>query len=402
MFINLSPLKRRNFRYAFIGEFVSSFGSQLTMVAIPFQVYQLTHSTFHTGLVSLVELVCLLTTLFWGGIWADTKEKRKLLIFSDLFLMLSTFILFCNTYWWGANVGIIYLGAAMNAAFGGIQRPVMQAIGPLLVAKEEVAIMTPVSTLSKVITSVIGPASAGFLMAKYGASITYGIDFFTFLISLFCLFQLSKFPPSEQNAQKKSFFSSIAEGFHYVKSHEELVGTYVIDFFAMVFCMPYALFPALAEFYQKKEWVGTLYMLPAIGALLFSLFSRWTEKVKRQGRAVTFAASLWAVSIAFIGLSDSFIFLVVGLFFAGFFDMVSGNFRLTIWNTSIPENYRGRLASFETLSYMSGPLLGNAISGFSAEKFGLHQALLIGGSVSIILIAVSSYRLKKFWRYLAK
>lgn len=200
-------------------------------------------------------------------------------------------------------------------------------------------------------------------------------------------------------AKSRSLFNEVIDGGRYIYQRKDILGSYVVDFFAMVFCMPQVLFPALAESYGMTPWVGALYTSIALGALVASLLSRWTSLIKRLGIGIACAASGWALSIFLIGVIPFFWILPVGLFFAGIADGYSGIFRMTMWNESLPDAYRGRVASFGMLSYTSGPLLGNTIMGFLGDIFGLKPALFMGGLASMVAIASVLVFLPAFWQY---
>lgn len=403
MLIDLSPLKNRNFRNLFLGQTIASFGSQMTQITIPLQVYALTKSTFYTGLISAVELVFLIGAALLGGFFADTKEKRQLLLVSEAFLSLLVLGLALNASREHANLIFIFVMAAGASVLGGLHRPVLESVTPRIVPKEDLAKVSAILPLRTVLTMIVSPTIAGLCISHFGAKVTYLIDFVTLITSMIFLLRMPKLLPLKDSQDSKlSFFKSVLEGAGYVRKRQELFGSYLIDFIAMVFCMPHALFPAIADSYNKKEMVGFLYAAPAVGGMLITIFSKWTLGMHRHGRLIIFAAICWALSISTIGLAYSFHWVIVALLFAGLFDMISGIFRMTLWNQTIPDEFRGRLASFEMLSYSSGPLLGNAISGLLADSIGLHNGLLCGGLISCFLIIVSSFRLPKFWNYRSK
>ncbi len=400
MLIDLSPLKNRNFRNLFLGQTISSFGSQMTQIAIPLQVYALTKSTFYTGLISAVEFVFLVGAALMGGFFADTKEKRQLLLVSEFFLALLVLSLAYNASRDHTSLVFIFVIAAGCSVLGGLHRPVLESVTPRIVPKEDLAKVSAILPLRNVLTMIVSPTIAGLCISHFGATMTYLVDFATFVASFVFLWRMPKLLPlKDQDRNALPFFKSVLEGARYVRKRQELLGTYLVDFIAMVFCMPHALFPAIADAYDKKEFVGFLYAAPSVGGMLITIFSKWTLGVHRHGRFIIFAAILWALSISTIGLAYSFYWVIAALFFAGLFDMVSGIFRMTMWNQTIPDEFRGRLASFEMLSYSSGPLLGNALSGFLADSIGLHNGLLCGGLISCFFIILSSSRLPKFWNY---
>jgi predicted MFS family arabinose efflux permease len=226
--------------------------------------------------------------------------------------------------------------------------------------------------------------------------LAYSIDFSTFAISLFALWQMRATPPPE--AADRPSLRSIAEGLRYAKSRPELMGTYLIDINAMFFGMPMALFPAIATQFGNAS-VGLLYAAPSAGALLATLASGWTARVNKHGLAVTIAAGLWGVAIIGFGFANRLWLALFCLVLAGAADMVSGLFRMTIWNQTIPNHLRGRLAGIEMVSYMTGPLLGNAEAGIVASLFSIRTSVLSGGILCVVGTAVLGAMFPAFLRY---
>jgi MFS family permease len=191
---------------------------------------------------------------------------------------------------------------------------------------------------------------------------------------------------------------SFNEAIKYALSRQELTGTYVVDFVAMIFAMPNALFPAMALIYGGKT-LGWLYAATAIGAFFVTIFSAWTRKIKRHGAAVALAAMMWGFAILCVGLSNTFLWTMLFLGLAGAADCVSGIFRTTIWNETIPDKLRGRMASLEMVSYMSGPLLGNAQIGILASMTSMQIAIITGGTLCLAAVIICSLILPAFWKY---
>jgi MFS family permease len=243
----------------------------------------------------------------------------------------------------------------------------------------------------------LGPAVAGVLIAAFGLPVAYGVEVATFAISIAALAGIRAMPPAERPPQVG--IASVVEGLRYAASRPELVGTYAVDILAMTFAMPMAVFPALAEQLGGTATVGYLYSAMSVGALLVTVFSAWTRRVERRGAAVVIAAVLWGLAICALGYAPSIEAAVVCLALAGAADMVSGLFRMTIWNETIPPALRGRMAGIEQLSYMTGPLLGNARAGFMAERFGLARSIVWGGLICVGCVAACVPLLPRFWRY---
>lgn len=399
MFINLSPfIKYKDFRRLYFGQFFSFFGYMLLYVALPFQMYELTHSALQVGNIGLVELIPLLTTSLFSGALADRLNRRKILIFTQCGLILMSTILLWNACLPQPMVWILYAIAACNSALSGLYRPVVTAIIQRMIAPEDMAAVSAANSLLGGICMVGAPALAGFLLGKFHASFLYGLNVAGYVISLSLNLFVKNIGVIPQTSEK--ILESIKIGLHYAKSRQELLGTYLIDFVAMVFGMPMALFPILAlNVYHQVSMVGWLYAAPAIGMLIISIFSGWSGKIKRHGVAIIFSASIWGVAIIIFGLMKNVYAALLFLIIAGGADGISGIFRSTLWNQTIPQHLRGRLASIEMISYMSGPLLGNAEAGFVAHIFNVSFSIISGGILCIIGVIVLSLFLPGFWKY---
>lgn len=399
--MDLTPLRRhRDFRLLFAAQFVSFLGTMLTYVALPYQMYQLTHSSFAVGLLGLVELLPLLFTAFVGGALADAMDRRRLVIATDLALAAGSVSLAALAMAERPPVWAVYAVAGLMSGVNGLQRPSLDALTPRLVDKQEIPAAAALSGIRGSVGMIVGPAIAGLLLATIGLAGTYAIDALSYGFSLGCFLMIRAMPPPE-GAEPPSL-ASLQEGFRYARSRQELIGTYVVDFVAMVFGMPLALFPALSENLGGTPALGALYAAPAAGALVASLTGRWTPRVHRHGFAVMLAAAVWGVAIVFFGFCDT---LLPSLFFlavAGGADMVSGIFRMTMWNQTIPDALRGRLAGIEMVSYMSGPLLGHAEAGAVAALFGVRASVVSGGALCVIGVLVCGALLPRFVRYDAR
>jgi MFS family permease len=398
MLLDISPLLRhRDFRLVFIGQLVSSFGSFITYVALPVQVYDLTKSSAIVGLIGTVQLVPLFATALWGGAVADALDRRKLLLRCEALMMLGSLALVLNSLAEEPSLPLLFVVAAFMSAVNGFHRPALEAITQKLVAFEELAAVSALSSLRGTSAAIVGPAVAGVLIAAFGLPVAYGVEVATFAISIAALAGIRAMPPAERAPQVG--LASVVEGLRYAASRPELIGTYAVDILAMTFAMPMAVFPALAEQLGGTATVGYLYSAMSVGALLVTVFSAWTRNVERRGAAVVIAAALWGLAICALGYAQSIGVAVVCLALAGAADMVSGLFRMTIWNETIPPTLRGRMAGIEQLSYMTGPLLGNARAGFMAERFGLARSIVWGGLICVGCVAACVPLLPRFWRY---
>lgn len=398
MFLNLSPLiNNQDYRYLYLGQFISLIGNMLTYVALPYQVYHLTHSSLAVGNIGLVQLIPLLITSLWGGALADKIDRKKLLLYAEFGMALMSFLLLVNAKATVPKLWLVYLVAGCASALSGFHRPTLEALTQELVNKDDMPAISALTSFRFGVTTVLGPSLAGLLLAKFNLSIVYCIDLLSYLGSIVAI--LAIHISVKQNAKEVAVLESIKQGLQYAVSRPELIGSYAIDFIAMVFGMPIALFPAIADHYYSVKYLGWLYAAPSIGLLLASIFSGWTRHIYRHGAAIAIAASLWGLAIIAFGFATNIVLAIFFLMLAGAADEISALFRMTLWNQTIPQNYRGRLAGIEMISYMSGPLLGNAEAGLVAAAFNTQVSIVSGGMLCMLGVFLLVLTLPRFWKY---
>jgi MFS family permease len=369
----------------------------LTYVAIPYQVYEISHSSWYVGLLGTAQLVPLLVAALFGGAAADSLDRRRLLVISELVLAACSASLVLNARLPHPNLWALFAASAAMSAVNGFHRPALEAMTQQLVSHEDQPAAAALASLRFSLGSIVGPATAGFVIAKLGVSAVYVIDVLSFGGSVASLWAMA--PLSRKNVAAESALGSIAEGVRYARSRQELIGTYVVDIVAMIFAMPMALFPMMAERWSGATAAGWLYSSMAIGSLAVTLFSGWSSKVKRHGAFVIAAAALWGAAIIALGFAPTLPLAVACLIVAGAADMVSGLFRQTIWNQTIPSELRGRLSGLEMISYMTGPLLGNARAGYLATRFDARTSIVSGGILCLVGVLACIPLLPAFWRY---
>jgi MFS family permease len=398
MLIDISPLrKHRNYRLLYIGQAVSFFGSMLTYVAVPYQIFELTHSSLWVGLLGTVQLVPLLVAALFGGALADAFDRRRLLVYSEVGLSCLAGVMAINASLAKPSVIVVFVASAAMSALNGLHQPSLQAMSPRLVDVEDLPAMSALSSLRSTTGMVAGPAVAGLVIARFGLAATYVIDVITFAISVVALGRINA--PFLKRDDASSGLGSIAEGLRYAYGRPELIGTYVVDIIAMTFAMPMALFPSMGKLWGGAEATGWLYSAMSIGSMLMALFSGWASRVRRQGAMVVWSAALWGVAITALGFAPSLSIAVACLALAGAADMVSGLFRGAIWNETIPDKLRGRLAGVEMISYMTGPLLGNARAGGVAAWTSNTVSIASGGVLCVLGVLACIVFLPAFFRY---
>jgi len=398
--LDISPLKELpDFRRLWTSSMVTRFGSMVTYIAAPFQIKEITGSFVAVGVLGVVEIIPLIIFGLYGGALADRLDRKRIVVLCECGFTLTVVALAFNSTVQHPSIWVIYAVAMLTAALDGLQRPSLDAMIPRIVPVNKLGAANALSSLTHSVSFVFGTALAGLVITRIGFTWSYLVDVASFVISIALLMKLPRIAATNDNAEHQKPRQAIAEGTRYAWSRKDLLGTYLIDTAAMLFAYPVALFPFLADALDSPQSLGLLYSAGAVGAALATLTSGWTVRIKRHGVAVVIAATVWGIGIAIVGLVDTLPLALAGLAIAGAADMVSGLFRSLIWNTSIPDHLRGRMAGIELLSYSIGPQIGQVRSSISADLFGLKRAFVSGGllcAISVNALAAVLPALRKY------
>lgn len=396
--IDLSPLKKyRDFKLLFSAGLFSYFGSMITFVALPFQVKELTGSFWAVGLIGVVEIIPLIVFGLYGGVLADYIDRKKMIWFTEFGTLIATSILLINSLQEKPSVILIFVIAAIFAALSGLKRPSQDAILPRLVNHDDLPSASALMSLRWQFGGIVGPSVGGIIIASYGAGAAYFIDCLTFVISLALIWQVRSVPPLDKSTPPS--MAGLMEGLNYAFKRKDLLGTYIVDLAAMFLAMPMALFPFWADEIGAPYALGFFYSSITFGAVLVTLLSGWMRNYPHHGRAVIFGALGWGVAIVAAGISNSLFLVITCLVIAGAFDQISALFRGFIWNQSIPDELRGRLAGIEMLSYLLGPLGGQARAGGMAAMSSLRTSIVGGGLLCIGFVSLIAASMPKFRSY---
>jgi MFS family permease len=397
--VDLSPLRQsRDFRILFAAQAVSLTGSEITYVAIPFQAYALTHSSLIVGLASFMELIPVLLVALVGGALADALDRKRMVRMSEVGLCVASALLLVNALLPHPQISVLVVGVMLAAGFDALQRPSLDALVPRIVSRDKLTAAAALEGLRGNLGMVIAPPIAGVLIAFAGLPFTYGIDVGTFAVSLLLLSLLKPVPPPPD---ARLSLSSALSGLRYALRRQHLLGSYLIDINAMFFGMPMALFPQIAQSLDGPVVLGALYTAPSAGSLLATVSSGWSGRVRHHGRAIAIAAAVWGMAIIAFGFASSLWIALIALAIAGAADMISGVFRSTLWNQSIPDAMRGRMAGVEMISYTSGPALGDLEAGVVAALAGLRVSIVSGGALCVAGTIALCALLPRFWNYRA-
>ncbi len=358
----------------------------ITYVAVPFQIKELTNSYVAVAISGLIEIVPLVIFGLYGGVLADAIDRKKLIWITEALSLLLTGLLLINALSGSPSIILIYVVSGLFAAVSGLRQPAMQAALPRLVDHEDMVSAAALMSLRWQTGVIIGPTIGGVLISTFSVSVGYAADIATFVISLILLAMMSNIPPS-QEAEKPSL-AGLFEGIKYALARKDLLATYLVDLAAMFFAMPTALIPFWADQLGSRWALGLLYAAGTVGSIAITITSGWTKNVRFYGRAIIWAAIGWGAAIALAGATNYLALVLLFLALAGASDMVSALFRSAMWNQTIPDNFRGRLAGIELLSYSLGPLAGQMRAAGMAAAFSLTFSVTAGGIICIISVAL--------------
>ena len=327
-----------------------------TFVAVPFQAYELTGSSLAVGLLGVAEFAPILVLALVGGALADAFDRRRLVQIAEVGAAIAAGALLVNAALPDPQLWVLYVCAALMAAFTAVRRPPLDALIPRLVERDELKAASALQFSFHNMAALAGPALAGVLIAAAGPD-------------RHLRRRRRQLRGLAGRAQRDAHAPAAARRRAAVAAHHHRgpalrrarartsIGTYLVDMNAMFFGMPMALFPAIAKGYGGPEVLGLLYAAPSAGSIAVTLTSGWTARVHRHGRAIVYGAGAWGLGIIAFGFADALWVAVGCLVVAGAMDTISGIFRSAIWNETIPDHLRGRLAGVEMISWSSGPLL---------------------------------------------
>ncbi|MFI8516685.1 MFS transporter [Streptomyces sp. NPDC085481] len=395
---DLAPWRAsRDFRLLWVQGIVAFFASFMALIALPLQIKELTDSPFAVGAMGAVELVPLVVFGLYGGALADAVDRRRVIVATEAGLGLLALVLLLNALLPRPMLWPLYVVAAGVSALAGLQRPALDSLMARIVPHEQQTAAAALNSLRWQVGSIAGPSLAGLVVAYAGHAPAYAVAAGGFAVSVLLCRRLSPAPPAH-DADKPSL-RGIVEGARYAWSRPVLLGTYAIDLAAMLFAFPNTIFPFLADELDAEWSLGLMYAAGSVGSLVLGLTSGWTSRVRRHGLLVVAGATGWGLAIAAAGWFPNVWLVLVCLAFAGAGDMLSGLGRSTIWNQTIPEELRGRLAGIEVLSYSVGPQLGQVRAGTMAGWTGTRSAVWSGGVACVASVGLLCLALPKLLAY---
>jgi MFS family permease len=398
------PLRTPAYRRLWSAGIVTVVGAQLSVVAVPAQIYELTGSSAYVGLTGLFGLVPLVVFGLWGGAIADAMDRRTLLLISGAGIALSSLALWVTAASGVGGVWLVLVLFAVQTAFLAVNQPARNAVIPRLLPAE---LLPAANTLNMTVYqtgAIAGPLLAGVLIPVVGLPTLYLLDAVALLATLWATWKLPPVPPETGGERRRAGLREIAAGFRYAALHAVLLVSFLMDIVAMAFGMPRVVFPELAHTVYGDPPAGGLALgllfaaIPA-GMVVSALFSGRLNSIRRQGVAVTLSICVWGLGVALFGLTESLWLAVIFLAIAGAGDMVSGVFRMSMLQSVATDEMRGRMQGVFAVVVVGGPRIADMWHGPAADWWGPGMSASIGGVLVIVGAVVVAVMFPAFWRY---
>ncbi|GAA2969503.1 MFS transporter [Actinokineospora diospyrosa] len=401
--IDTRPLRIRDYRRLWVSTVVTAVGSQLTAVAVPKQVYDLTGSSGYVGLTGAVGLVPLLVFGLWGGAIADALDRRKVMLYSNLGVAVTSGLLWLQAFAGLKSVAIVLVLLGLQQACVAVNMPARSAAVARVVPPELLPPANALSFTTFTFGMVFGPLLAGSLIPVIGLSTLYLIDTVALVVAFASVWFLPPIPPGG-GSSRRAGLRDITDGFRYLSLKKLLLVSFLVDIIAMVAGMPRALFPEMAErtFGDPPGGgvaLGWLYAAVPIGAAVFGLFSGAFARIRRQGAAITVSIIGWGLAMAAFGLTGSLVLAVIFLAIGGGADLISAVHRSSMLQTEATDEMRGRMQGVFTVVVAGGPRIADLVHGWGAAAFSTAAAATVGGLLVIVLTVATVAWVPAFWRF---
>ncbi|MER7842274.1 MFS transporter [Streptomyces sp. NPDC096040] len=397
------PLAIPAYRRLWTSTIVTSVGSQLTAVAVPKQIYDITGSSAWVGAASLAGLLPLIVFALWGGAVADAMDRRKLLLITNCGIAVTSLLFWLQAVTGLESVAALMVLLAMQQAFWGLNAPARTASIARLVPEGQLPAANALGSTVMQTGQVIGPLLAGALIPVIGLPELYLIDALALCVTVWAVYRLPALPPLARATARRAGVREIVEGFRYISMHKVLLLSFLADIIAMVFGMPRALFPQLAAqtygSYGEGLALGLLFAAIPVGAVLGGLFSGTFSRARRHGWMVIGAVVGWGAAVAGFGLSRNLWVAVAFLAAAGVADMVSMVFRGAILLSAATDEMRGRMQGVFTVVVAGGPRLADVLHGTMGSVFGPRAAVTGGGLLVVAVMLTLTAAVPALRRY---
>ena len=411
IFADTRPFKTPAFKRLWLGNVATVIGAQLTVVAVPVQIYQMTGSSGYVGLTGLFGLIPLVIFGLYGGSIADAFDKRIVLICTTIGMCVTTAGFWVLTILGNENIWLLLINFSLQQAFFAVNQPTRTAILRSILPIDQLASATSLNMLLMQTGAIVGPLIAGALIPLIGFGWLYFLDVVSIIPTLWAVWSLPSIKPSGK--VMKAGFASVVDGLKYLAGQPVLLMVMVLDLIAMIFGMPRALYPEIAEVNFGGGDAGAtmlafMYSSMAVGAVLGGVLSGWVSRISRQGVAVYWCIIAWGAAVALGGVAIvvspgavtawAWMFIMM-MVIGGMADMFSSAVRNAILQQSAAEHVQGRIQGVWIIVVVGGPRLADVLHGWAAEPLGAGWTVLWGGIAVVVLTAICMVSVPKFWKY---
>lgn len=384
MLVDVGPLRVGGFRRLWAAGIVTAFGSQLTAVAVPLQIYEFSGSSAWVGLAGLVGLAPMAAAALWGGALADVRDRRRVLLTTTVGIGVTSLLLCAQAWADLRSVGVLLVLVGVQQALFGAHSTVSRAVTPRLVRPELLPATNALQSVVLLSAGIAGPLLAGGLLPVVGSRTLYLADALAVCATGWAVWRLPALPPVGGGGHRQdSVLRQIADGVRFVTRCQVLLTVYLADFAALCLGLPTALFPQLAAETFHPSDIGVLYAAVSAGGVLAGLLSGAFTRVRRHGVAVAVSVVVWGLTVAGFGSAGSLLAAVAWLLPAGGALLALGVFRKTVLQTAVPDGMRGRLQGIDTVVAVGGPRLGDLLHGTAGAALGVSWTVTGGGLLTV-------------------
>ncbi|MDH6520946.1 hypothetical protein M2163_002068 [Streptomyces sp. SAI-135] len=383
--VEVGPLRVVGFRRLWGAGIVTALGSQLTAVAVPLQIYEVSGSSAWVGLAALVGLAPMAAAALWGGALADVRDRRQVLLATTVGIGVTSLLLCAQAWADLRSVGVLLVLVGLQQALFGANSTVSRAVTPRLVRPELLPAANALQSVVLLSAGIAGPLLAGALLPVVGSRTLYLADAVAVCATVWAVWRLPALPPLDGGGRRQdSVPRQIAAGVPFVTRSQVLLTVYLADFAALSLGLPTALFPQLAAAAFRPSDIGVLYAAVSAGGVLAGLLSGTFTRVRRHGVAVAVSVVVWGLTVAGFGSAGSLLTAVAWLLPAGGALLALGVFRKTVLQTAVPDGMRGRLQGIDTVVAVGGPRLGDLLHGTVGAALGVSWTVTGGGVLTVV------------------
>lgn len=393
-------LTYRDYQLQWVGQFVSNAGTQMQIIALNWQLYEMTRSPFVLALLGASRVLPIIFFGLISGTLVDAHNRKKLLIVVQITQATFAAAVTIITLSGHATVVNLLVLNAISLAFYTIDAPARAALLPQLVSRKHFSSAVSLNVIGHNISTMAGPAIAGFMIAYLGVASVYALNTLSFLILLGTLVAIRATGAIEGKRHAASV-TAIREGIAFVRGKTIIWSTMLLDFFSTLFAEATILLPVFAKeiLHVGPQLLGLLYAAPFVGATISGLIASHVGKPIHQGKILLSSVAVYALGTIMFGVSTQFSLSVVALVIIGAGDGMSSVIRNVIRQLNTPDNFRGRMTSINMIFYTGGPRLGEVEAGIVAGLLGAPMSTVIGGVGTLVVVGVMAVVIPTLRRY---